>query len=115
MAGLSIYGVGALLFWPSGARSSFAGFCGSMFVVGCGLATLETAANPYIAVCGPPEYMEVRVNLAQAVQGMGTVLAPVLASKVFFKDVAGGGPALQSVQWVYLAIAVFVFVLAGVF
>jgi FHS family L-fucose permease-like MFS transporter len=113
MTGLAIYGVGALMFWPSGVKESFPGFCGSMFIVGCGLSTLETAANPYISVCGPPKYMEMRINLAQAIQGMGTVLAPVLASHVFFKNVSGS--ALQSVQWVYLAIAIFVFILAVVF
>lgn len=113
ITGLVIYGVGALMFWPSALKESFPGFCGSMFIVGCGLSTLETAANPYIAVCGPPKYMEMRVNLAQAVQGVGTVLAPVLASHVFFKDVSGS--SLQSVQWVYLGIAIFVFILAVVF
>ncbi|KAH8149117.1 uncharacterized protein LAJ45_06656 [Morchella importuna] len=110
MTGLCIYGVGALMFWPSGMKESFGGFCGSMFIVGCGLSTLETAANPYISVLGPPKYLEMRLNLAQAVQGMGTVLAPVLASHVFFKSVSDS--ALQSVQWVYLAIACFVFFLA---
>ncbi|RPB08756.1 putative L-fucose-proton symporter [Morchella conica CCBAS932] len=113
MTGLCIYGVGALMFWPSGMKESFGGFCGSMFIVGCGLSTLETAANPYISVLGPPKYLEMRLNLAQAVQGMGTVLAPVLASHVFFKSVSDS--ALQSVQWVYLAIACFVFFLAVVF
>lgn len=52
--GLCIYGVGALMFWPSAKFSSFGGFCGSLFIVGSGLSTLETSANPYIATCGPP-------------------------------------------------------------
>lgn len=48
ITGLCIYGVGALLFWPSGVKRSFGGFCGAMFVVGSGLSTLETSANPFI-------------------------------------------------------------------
>ena len=44
--GLSIYCVGALMFWPSAVKRSFGGFCGSMFIVGSGLSTLETSANP---------------------------------------------------------------------
>lgn len=64
--------VGCLLFWPSVLGRSFGGFCGSMFVVGAGLATLETAADPFLAICGPPRYSEIRLNLAQAVQGVGS-------------------------------------------
>ena len=50
-----------------------------------------------------------RLNLAQAFQAIGTVVAPVLAAYVIFKDVgAPGGTSLESVQWVYLGIACFV-------
>lgn len=116
ITGLCIYGVGALLFWPSGVKRSFGGFCGAMFVVGSGLSTLETSANPFIATCGPPKYSELRLNLAQAFQAIGSVVAPVLASFVIFKDVHGeDSNSLQSVQWVYLGIACFVFLLAIVF
>ncbi|KAL7276411.1 hypothetical protein RUND412_000583 [Rhizina undulata] len=115
MLGLCIYGVGALMFWPSGVYESFGGFCGSMFIVGSGLSTLETAANPFIAICGPPKYSEMRLTLAQAIQGTGSVLAPILASHVFFTSVGEGQSRLATVQYVYLAIAVFVFILAVVF
>lgn len=71
MTGLAVLAVGCLLFWPSGVKSSFGGFCGSMFVVGAGLSTLETAADPFLSICGPPKYSEIRLNLAQAVQGTG--------------------------------------------
>jgi MFS transporter, FHS family, L-fucose permease len=46
VCGLCVFCVGCLLFWPSGVKQSFGGFCGSMFVVGAGLSTLETAADP---------------------------------------------------------------------
>jgi MFS transporter, FHS family, L-fucose permease len=105
-----VYGVGALLFWPSGLKRSFGGFCGSMFVVGSGLSTLETAANPYISVCGPPRYSEIRLNLSQSFQAIGTVVAPVLASYVIFAGVddSKGVESLLSVQYVYLGVACFV-------
>lgn len=82
---------------------------------GSGLGSLETAANPYIAVCGPPRYSELRINLAQAVNAIGTVLGPTLGSYVFFKDTTDSVSALKNVQWVYLAIGLFVFVLAVFF
>jgi len=84
-----------------------------MFIVGSGLSTLEAAANPFIATCGPPRYSELRLTLAQSFQAIGTVVAPVLASQVIFKKV--DDTSLQSVQWVYLGIAIFVFLLAVVF
>jgi FHS family L-fucose permease-like MFS transporter len=67
------------------------------------------------ATGGPPKYSEIRINIAQAFNGIGTVVAPVLGSYVFFKNVGEGAEALKNVQWVYLAIACFVFALAVVF
>ncbi|EAW15893.1 putative l-fucose permease [Aspergillus fischeri NRRL 181] len=113
--GLTLYGIGALCMWPAGLNRSFGGFCAATFVIGSGLGSLETAANPYLTVCGPPKYAELRINLAQAFNGIGTCVAPALASYVFFTDTQDDVAALKSVQWVYLAIGIFVFILAGVF
>lgn len=113
--GLCLYGVGALIAWPCILHRSFGGFCAAIFIIGNGLGSLETAANPYITVCGPPKYAEMRINLAQAFNGIGTVVAPVLGSYVFFLKTADDTQSLKNVQWVYLAIAIFVFFLAIVF
>ncbi|KAL8921434.1 MAG: hypothetical protein Q9208_005760 [Pyrenodesmia sp. 3 TL-2023] len=113
--GLCLYGIGALIAWPCLLHRSFAGFCAAIFVIGNGLGSLETAANPYLAVCGPPRYSEIRINLAQAFNAVGTVIAPVLGSYAFFKNVGNDEASLRNVQWVYLAIACFVFLLAVVF
>ncbi|KAL1905930.1 hypothetical protein Sste5344_008318 [Sporothrix stenoceras] len=92
MTGLAVLVVGCLLFWPSGVKRSFGGFCGSMVVVGAGLSTLETTADPFLSICGPPRYSEIRLNLAQAIQD-----------------------GLKNVQWVYLGVAGFVALLAVLF
>ncbi|PVI05620.1 MFS general substrate transporter [Periconia macrospinosa] len=113
--GLFLYGVGSLIAWPCLLRRSFGGFCAAIFVIGNGLGSLETAANPYLTVCGPPRYAEIRINVAQAFNGIGTVVAPVLASYVFFKNTEDNVDSMKNVQWTYLATAVFVFLLAGVF
>ncbi|KAK3385087.1 glucose galactose transporter [Podospora didyma] len=107
MTGLAVFAVGCLLFWPSGVNKSFGGFCGSMFVVGAGLATLETAADPFLSICGPPRYSEIRLNLAQAFQGVGSFVAPLLASRVFFAKTVDNDEGLRNVQWVYLGVAAF--------
>ncbi|KAF8860648.1 MFS general substrate transporter [Acephala macrosclerotiorum] len=108
MSGLAILSVGCLLMWPSGVKHSFGGFCGSMFVVGAGLSTLETAADPFLSICGPPRYSEIRLNLAQGVQAVGSFAAPLLASRVFFAKTVDTDQGLKNVQWVYLGVACFV-------
>ncbi|KAH6613857.1 l-fucose permease [Boeremia exigua] len=113
--GLSLYGIGALMMWPAGVYQSFGGFCGATFIIGSGLGSLETAANPFIVACGPPRYAEIRINVSQTLNAVGTIVGPLLGSYVFFTGTQDTVSALKSVQWVYLGIACFVFLLAGVF
>ncbi|KAJ9155998.1 Fucose permease [Pleurostoma richardsiae] len=113
--GLSIYGIGTIMFWPSAAFTSFAGFMVSNFVVGFGLAVLETAANPFMILCGPPQYGEMRILIAQGIQGVATVLSGLLARNVFDDievDRQSGPAVFMDVQWTYLAITLFCAALA---
>ena len=64
---------------------------------------------------GPPRWSEFRLELSQSIQAVGSVVAPVLAGQVIFKNVGTDGRSLESVQWVYLGIAGFVGILAVVF
>lgn len=110
--GLIIYACGTLMFWPSAVLTSFPAFLISNFITGLGLSTLELSANPFIALCGPPEYAEARLNLSQAIQAIGSVLSPLLAKKVLFKASAG---SLINVQWTYLGLSFFTVILAIAF
>ncbi|KAF2704813.1 MFS monosaccharide transporter-like protein [Pleomassaria siparia CBS 279.74] len=110
--GLIIYACGALVFWPSAVLTSFPAFLISNFITGLGLSTLELGANPFIVLCGPPEYAEARLNMSQAIQAIGSILSPLLAKKVLFKASAG---SLIDVQWTYLGISFFTIVLAIAF
>ena len=112
--GLCVYAVGTLVFWPSAVLASFPAFLVSNFIIGLGVATLETAGNPFISLCGPPEYAEVRLNVSQGVQAIGSVLSPILAKKVLFRNVLDA-PSLINVQWTYLGIALFDVCLALIF
>lgn len=109
MVGLVVYACGTLVFWPSAVLTNFPAFLVSNFIVGAGLSTLELAANPFIALCGPPEYAEVRLNLSQGVQAVGTIVSPLLAKKVLF---TGNASSLIDVQWTYLGISFFSIALA---
>lgn len=111
ISGLCIYGTGTLMFWPSAVLTSFPGFIISNFVVAFGLSVLETAANPFLALCGPSEHAEFRLLLAQGVQAISTILSQLLAEKVLFSSVASN-PSLIDVQWTYLAVALFTVILA---
>ena len=113
MAGLCVYGCGALVFWPSAVLTSYAAFIISNFIVAFGLSCLEIAANPFIALCGPLEYAEARLNFSQGFQAIGSILSPLLAEKVLFTS--GQASQLVDTQWAYLAIALFVIALAIVF
>lgn len=101
------------MFWPSAVYRSFGGFCGSLFIVGSGLSTLEVSANPFIATCGPPCLSEFRLELSQSFQAIGSVMAPLLAARVFFSHTTPDD--LSKVQWTYLGIAAFVTLLSIVF
>ena len=114
ITGLCIYGCGTLIFWPSAVLTSFTAFIISNFIVGMGVSILEVAANPFIALCGPPQHSETRLNLSQGVQAIGSVVSPLLAKKVFFKNVLDA-PSLIDVQWAYLGIAFFDILLAAAF
>jgi len=114
IAGLCVYGCGTLVFWPSAVLTSYPAFVISNVIVGFGLSCLEIAANPYTSLCGPLEWAEVRLNLSQGFQAVGTVCSSLLATKVLFRNVLDA-PSLVDVQWTYLGIALFDFALAVVF
>lgn len=80
VVGLLLYGIGALMFIPGGRLMSFEFFLLSLFVIGCGLTCLETAANPYVTVLGEKESAARRLNLAQSFNGFGWICGPLVGS-----------------------------------
>jgi fucose permease len=109
ICGLCIYCIGTLMFWPSAALSSFPGLLVCQVVVSFGLSILETAAKPFLVLCGPQQYAEVRLLLAEGVESTANVLSEVLAQRVLFSRI---DTKLAAVQWTYLAIALFSVILA---
>ena len=109
--GLSIYACGTLIFWPAAVLTSFSAFVITNFIVAFGLSILEVSANPFIALCGPSEYSEIRLNLSQGVQAIGSVVAPLIANKAFFHK-SLHAPSLVDTQWAYLGISLITILLA---
>lgn len=105
LLGLFLFAAGALLFIPATAAGKFEFFLFALFVIACGLACLETAANPYVTFLGPPQTSEQRLNLSQSFNGVGSFVGPIIGGTLFFGDQASrqGG-----VQATYVTIAVVV-------
>jgi len=78
LLGLILFATGAFLFYPAAGVRSYVFFLGALFVLFCGAAFLETAANPYITVLGEPETAAFRINLSQSFNGAAAALAPYI-------------------------------------
>jgi FHS family L-fucose permease-like MFS transporter len=86
LIGLLLYAVGALLFYPAAEVRDYGFFLFALFTIACGLAFLETAANPYVTVLGDPATSETRINFAQSFNGLGIIISPVVGSLFIFSD-----------------------------
>jgi MFS transporter, FHS family, L-fucose permease len=86
LIGLVLYAVGAFLFYPAAEVRVYSFFLFALFVIACGLAFLETAANPYVTVLGDPASGETRINFAQSFNGLSIILAPVIGSLFIFSS-----------------------------
>ena len=105
LTGLIIYGTGALLFIPGEMIMSFNFFLVCLFVIGCGLTCLETAANPYIAVLGDEDTSASRLNLAQSLNGLGWIVGPLVGGLLVFRG-ADGNSGSVALPYTIIGIAV---------
>jgi len=119
VVGLVIMAVGAVGFVPASQFASYGFFLTALFVLASGITLLQVAANPYVAVIGPPETASFRLNLVQAFNSLGTFVAPTFGAMLILSRSASGtaegaGQPLtaaqrladaQSVQVPYLLIA----------
>mgnify|MGYP001511525333 FL=1 len=112
ITGLILYGIGALLFIPGERLMSFEFFLMCLFIIGCGLTCLETAANPYVIVLGDAKSAPSRLNLAQSLNGFGWIVGPLVGGLVVFSGEDGNS---GSVALPYAVIGVIVLIVAFVF
>ena len=110
--GLLLYGIGALLFIPGQYFVSFNAFLFALFVIGCGLTFLETAANPYVTELGAKETAASRLNFAQSFNGLGCICAPLLVGLFLFSE---NKEHPNSVAFPYVCMGILVLLVACVF
>lgn len=109
--GLLLFGLGAIFFIPGAAIGSFSAFLFCLFVIGCGLVFLETAANPYVTELGARETATSRLNLSQSFNGLGSIFATFCIGQFLFNDTQQGG----NVVIPYAILGVLVLAIAVVF
>jgi MFS transporter, FHS family, L-fucose permease len=86
LIGLTLYTIGAFLFYPAAEIRMFTFFLVALFIIACGLAFLETAANPYVTILGDPKSADSRINFSQSFNGLGAILGPVVGSLFIFSS-----------------------------
>lgn len=79
LVGLSLYAIGALLFYPAAALENYFFFLAALYILTFGLAFLETTSNPFILSMGDEATATQRLNLAQAFNPMGALMGLLVA------------------------------------
>ncbi len=116
IVGLLMVAVGGFWFIPATHIAAFWAFLLGVCFIAAGLTFLETIANPYTTVLGPPEFAATRINLAQSCNGIGWIFGPIAGGMFFYgKDSAGVSTGSQTLWIPYAAVAVVVVVLSVVF
>ena len=109
--GLMLFGIGSLLFIPGASVGSFYAFLFCLFIIGCGLVFLETAANPYVTELGSKETATSRLNLSQSFNGLGGIFATFCIGQFLFNNTEEGGNVVVP----YAILGVLVLAIAVVF
>ena len=100
---------------PQQASNHIGFFLLFLFTLGCGLATLETAANPYTTKLGPSDSAERRINFSQSFNGLAWTVGPLIGIFIYNNNTGVAGEKLKSLMWPYLIIGLVVLVVALIF
>lgn len=109
--GLALFAFGALLFIPGAEIGTFYAYLGPLFIIGCGLVFLETAANPYATELGDKETASSRLNFSQSFNGLGCLFATYAVGQFLFNGSSDGGNVVVP----YAVLGVLVMCIAVVF
>ncbi len=112
LLGLSLFAIGSFLFVPAASTASFVFFGIALFIVGCGLSTLETVAHPFIASLGDQRTSDQRINFAQSFNAVGAMLGPQIGAYFLFRNHIAGAKDLEPLTNLYIAIGVVIILIA---
>ena len=115
LLGLCLYAVGAFLFVPASNAGSFGFFRLALFILACGLATLETVAHPFVAALGDQRSSDQRINFSQFFNGLGGIIGPIVGGFFILKAGQAHSNDLVAVKNLYFVIGVVIALVAVAF
>jgi len=131
VGGLLLFALGCFLFLPAADTHQYTYFLGALFIIASGLTFLETAANPYATIIGPPETATRRLNFAQSFNGLAAMVAPIIGGQFILSGTEMSDEAYaklspealnnyltteaQSVKMPYLILGILVLLVAVLF
>lgn len=95
MIGLWVMALGTLLFIPAALLRTYGIFLLGLFVLGTGLAILQTASNPYITIIGPRESAARRISIMGICNKLAGAIAPLILAYFILQD---GDTFLKSLE-----------------
>jgi len=113
--GLTLFAIGTFLFVPAANAASFGFFRIALFILGCGMATLETVAHPFAAALGDQRTSDRRLNFSQSFNAVGAIIGPAIGSYFLLRATGGNSTDLSSVKNLYIAIGCVIIFIAIAF
>ena len=86
MLGLLLMAVGALVFIPAASSRTYSIFLLGLFVIGTGLALLQTACNPYVTILGPIESAAKRISIMGVCNKGAGAIAPLIMGAIMLDN-----------------------------
>jgi FHS family L-fucose permease-like MFS transporter len=114
LVGLVLIASGAFWLLHAISLGVYWAFLLGLFIIALGMTCLESIANPYTTVLGPPESGATRINLAQTINGGGWILGPIVGGYFVFSG-GEGANANAGLSTPYLGIGIFAAVWVLVF
>jgi FHS family L-fucose permease-like MFS transporter len=113
LLGFVVAAMGAFLFYPAAAQRAYGLFLGALFVLASGITLLQVAANPYVAILGPPQSASARLTLTQAFNSLGTTIAPLLGTALILSNLPKLNNAASAAQIDVRAVQIPYLVIGG--
>nr|WP_211185113.1 sugar MFS transporter [Pseudoalteromonas arctica] len=118
LTGLIVASIGCMLFYPAVVVHEYWLFLSALFVLAAGVTVLQVSANPYVAALGSEQTASSRLNLAQALNALGTTVGPYVGGLLFFGtagSLAASAATAESVKVPYLMLAGALLLIAIIF
>ena len=110
--GLLSMAIGTLLFIPAAKMANYPMFLFGLFVIGTGLALLQTASNPYVTILGPSESAAKRISVMGICNKVAGILSQFIFGGLFLSNGLVGNEKLNTVITPYGIMTVILIILA---